>query len=165
MSPPPDEATLPLPPTNNTPPGVGDYVRFSEVAFFHKASKTLMVTDAVVFVPDDAPEVISNRALLYNAQDGLLQRAIAGGKTRAEVRGVSLICAAACGRGTPAACRGGLSRRLSAAMPVWFACRAGPSSGGLDIVPTFQAPVLLARLSARGVVLLFVDKTPPGRPL
>ncbi|KIY94436.1 hypothetical protein MNEG_13525 [Monoraphidium neglectum] len=69
--------------------GVGDYVRFSEVAFFHKASKTLMVTDAVVFVPDDAPEVISNRALLYNAQDGLLQRAIAGGKTRAEVAAIA----------------------------------------------------------------------------
>jgi hypothetical protein len=41
--------------------GVGDYVRFSEVAFFHKASRTLMVTDAVVYVPDEAPEVISTK--------------------------------------------------------------------------------------------------------
>jgi hypothetical protein len=34
------------------PAGVGDYVRYSEVAFFHKRTRTLMVTDAVVYVDD-----------------------------------------------------------------------------------------------------------------
>ncbi len=37
--------------------GVGEYVRFCEVAFFHKKSRTLMVTDSVIYVPDDPPEV------------------------------------------------------------------------------------------------------------
>ncbi|GBF99275.1 hypothetical protein Rsub_12035 [Raphidocelis subcapitata] len=69
--------------------GVGDYVRFSEVAFFHRPSSTLMVTDAVVFVPEEAPEVISTKALLYNARDGLLQRSIAGGKSREEVAAIA----------------------------------------------------------------------------
>ncbi|KAI8465795.1 MAG: hypothetical protein J3K34DRAFT_525046 [Monoraphidium minutum] len=69
--------------------GVGDYVRFSEVAFFHKASRSLLVTDAVVYVPDDAPDVIAPRALLYNARDGLLQRSIAGGKSREEVAAIA----------------------------------------------------------------------------
>ena len=69
--------------------GVGDYVRFSEVAFYHKASRSLLVTDAVVFVPEDPPEVIAPRALLYNARDGLLQRAIAGGKSREEVAAIA----------------------------------------------------------------------------
>lgn len=31
------------------------------MAFFHKASRSLLVTDAVVFVPEDPPEVISNK--------------------------------------------------------------------------------------------------------
>ena len=52
---PPPAYPLTLRPT----PGVGEYVRFSEVAFFHKASRSLVVTDAVVYVPQDAPEIIS----------------------------------------------------------------------------------------------------------
>jgi hypothetical protein len=63
-------------------------VRITEVAFFHKSSRTLLVTDAVVFVPDDAPDVVAPRALLANARDGLLARNIAGGKTREQARGV-----------------------------------------------------------------------------
>ena len=41
---------------------MGEYVRFSEVAFFHKPSRSLLVTDAVVFVPEEPPEVISTKA-------------------------------------------------------------------------------------------------------
>ncbi len=30
---------------------------YCEVAFYHKKAKLLMVTDAVVFIPEDPPEV------------------------------------------------------------------------------------------------------------
>lgn len=30
----------------------------TEVAMFHRASRTLLLTDAVIFVPQDAPEVV-----------------------------------------------------------------------------------------------------------
>lgn len=61
---PPHGRASPTPPAASLcprPAGVGDYVRFSEVAFFHKASRSLLVTDAVVYVPDEAPEVISTK--------------------------------------------------------------------------------------------------------
>jgi hypothetical protein len=48
------EQKLLLPP----PVGVSSAVRLTEMAFYHKASRSLMVTDSVVFVPDDPPEVI-----------------------------------------------------------------------------------------------------------
>lgn len=37
--------------------GPFDFVRFSEVAFFHKRTRTLMLTDAVIYIDDKAPEV------------------------------------------------------------------------------------------------------------
>ena len=49
-------------------------MRFSEVAFFHAASKTLLVTDAVVYVPEDPPEIIPRKSLLEIARDGWLSR-------------------------------------------------------------------------------------------
>ena len=41
--------------------GVGPYV---EVAFLHKASKTLLVTDAVVSIPPEAPQIVRSANLL-----------------------------------------------------------------------------------------------------
>jgi hypothetical protein len=35
--------------------GIG---KCSEVAFFHKKSSTLLVTDAVIFIPPEAPEIL-----------------------------------------------------------------------------------------------------------
>jgi hypothetical protein len=51
------EQKLLLPP----PIGIDQYVRFTEVAFFHKASRSLLVTDAVVYVDDKPPEVIPKK--------------------------------------------------------------------------------------------------------
>ena len=47
---------------------------FSETAFFHRETKTLFVTDAVVKVDDDPPAIIQDdpRALLYHARDSML---------------------------------------------------------------------------------------------
>jgi hypothetical protein len=44
---------------------------FSETAFFHKSTKTLIVTDTVVSVTADAPPIIQQdpRALIYHARD------------------------------------------------------------------------------------------------
>jgi hypothetical protein len=53
------------------PKGVGG---FSETAFFHKASKTVLVTDLVIQVDPEPPVVIQDdpRALLYHARDTML---------------------------------------------------------------------------------------------
>ena len=50
------------------PPGAGG---FGDTAFFHIATKTLLVTDAVVRVDDEPPAIIQDdpRALLYHARD------------------------------------------------------------------------------------------------
>jgi hypothetical protein len=61
-------------------------VIFSEAALFHRASKTLMVTDAVVFVPRDPPPVIPKWALLaLGARDGFLATYLTGNRTKAQV--------------------------------------------------------------------------------
>ena len=54
-----------------TPPalGVASYVAFSECAFFHKDTKTLLVTDAVVYVSDNVPDAIPDRDLLESGDD------------------------------------------------------------------------------------------------
>jgi hypothetical protein len=54
------------------PPGVGG---FGDTAFFHKATGTLLVTDAVVRVDDAPPAIIQDdpRALLYHARDTMTQ--------------------------------------------------------------------------------------------
>ena len=48
---------------------------FSETAFFHKNSKTLIVTDSVVSITKDAPPIIQEdpRALLFHARDNALE--------------------------------------------------------------------------------------------
>ena len=47
---------------------------YSETAMFHKPSKTLLLTDAVVAVPKEPPAIIQEdpRALLYHARDSAL---------------------------------------------------------------------------------------------
>jgi hypothetical protein len=54
------------------PPGVGG---FAETAYFHRSSKTLLVTDTIVRVDDEVPEIIQDdpRALLYHARDDMFQ--------------------------------------------------------------------------------------------
>lgn len=45
--------------------------RFEEVAFFHKTSQTLLVTDSVLSVPEDAPSIVQldPYPLLFHAKD------------------------------------------------------------------------------------------------
>ncbi|KAK1273399.1 hypothetical protein QJS04_geneDACA007947 [Acorus gramineus] len=57
--------------------GIGPYV---EVAFFHKRSRSLLVTDAVIFVPRQPPECISNKSLLASAKNGLAVKLLSKGK-------------------------------------------------------------------------------------
>lgn len=57
--------------------GIGPYV---EVAFFHKKSKSLLVTDAVIFVPERPPKVVSVEALLSAARNGLAVKILSAGK-------------------------------------------------------------------------------------
>lgn len=57
--------------------GIGPYV---EVAFYHKRSRTLLVTDAVIFVPKQPPECISKESLLASAKNGLAVRLLSRGR-------------------------------------------------------------------------------------
>ena len=54
-----------------TPPalGVASYVAFTECAFLHKATRTLLVTDAVVYVSENVPDAIPDRDLLESGDD------------------------------------------------------------------------------------------------
>lgn len=57
--------------------GIGPYV---EVAFYHKKSRSLLVTDAVIFVPRQPPECISKESLLESAKNGLAVKLLSKGK-------------------------------------------------------------------------------------
>ncbi|GAB2299280.1 hypothetical protein Dimus_033351 [Dionaea muscipula] len=57
--------------------GIGPYV---EVAFYHKRSRTLLVTDAVIFVPRQPPQCISRDSLLASARNGLAVKILSKGK-------------------------------------------------------------------------------------
>lgn len=57
--------------------GIGPYV---EVAFYHKRSRSLLVTDAVIFVPRQPPECISKESLLASAKNGLAVKILSKGK-------------------------------------------------------------------------------------
>ena len=48
--------------------GIEPYV---EIAFYHKTSQTLLVTDAVIYVPKQPLETINKEALLAAAKNGL----------------------------------------------------------------------------------------------
>ncbi len=45
--------------------------RFSEVAFFHRRSQTLLITDTVISIPDEPPEItqLEPYPLLFHARD------------------------------------------------------------------------------------------------
>ncbi|CAM9992593.1 unnamed protein product [Pylaiella littoralis] len=49
---------------------------YGETAFFHKATKTLLVTDMVVKVEDEVPEIVCEdpRPLLFHARDNAFER-------------------------------------------------------------------------------------------
>ena len=49
--------------------GVASYVNFTEAAFFIKATQTVLVTDAVVFVSDTPPDAVSDADLLESGDD------------------------------------------------------------------------------------------------
>lgn len=51
-----------------------------EVAFYHKPSRTLLITDAVIFVPRKPPECISKESLLASAKNGLAVKILSKGK-------------------------------------------------------------------------------------
>ncbi|KAF6171736.1 hypothetical protein GIB67_007257 [Kingdonia uniflora] len=57
--------------------GIGPYV---EVAFYHKRSRTLLITDAVIFVPKQPPQCISRESLLASAKNGLAVKILSKGK-------------------------------------------------------------------------------------
>lgn len=57
--------------------GIGPYV---EVAFFHRPSKTLLVTDCVVLVPKDPLPIIRKESLVDAAQNGLAVRVLSAGQ-------------------------------------------------------------------------------------
>ncbi|MQL87397.1 hypothetical protein Taro_019956 [Colocasia esculenta] len=57
--------------------GIGPYV---EVAFYHKRSRTLLITDAVIFVPKQPPECISKESLLASAENGLAVKILSKGR-------------------------------------------------------------------------------------
>ncbi|KAL3597083.1 hypothetical protein D5086_008720 [Populus alba] len=59
------------------PDGIGPYV---DVAFYHKLSRTLLVTDVVIFVPRKPPECISKESLLASAKNGLAAKLLSKGK-------------------------------------------------------------------------------------
>lgn len=55
-----------------------------EVAFYHKPSRTLLVTDAVIFVPRQPPDCISKESLLASAKNGLAVKLLSKGKKVSE---------------------------------------------------------------------------------
>ncbi|KAL1538756.1 hypothetical protein AAHA92_27462 [Salvia divinorum] len=57
--------------------GIGPYV---EVAFYHKRTRTLLVTDAVIYVPRQPPECISKESLLSSAKNGLAVKILSKGR-------------------------------------------------------------------------------------
>lgn len=63
-----------------SPPSVSisDSVKLTECAFFHRRTRTLLVTDAVVYVEDKPPESVPEEALLEQGQDGWLAKFLAG---------------------------------------------------------------------------------------
>jgi hypothetical protein len=50
--------------------GVASYVSFIECAFFHKPSRTLLVTDSVVYVSENIPDAVLERDLMESGDDG-----------------------------------------------------------------------------------------------
>ncbi|KAL4432811.1 hypothetical protein ABPG77_008137 [Micractinium sp. CCAP 211/92] len=67
--------------------GIGPYI---EAAFFHKKTRTLLVTDAVVSVPDSPPELVPEESLLEAAARNFFIDVLAGPLAAEPVDGVPL---------------------------------------------------------------------------
>lgn len=67
--------------------GIGPYI---EAAFFHKRSRSLIVTDAVVSVPLKPPEVVRDEDVLSAAASNFFIRVLAGERAKDPVGGVPL---------------------------------------------------------------------------
>jgi hypothetical protein len=67
--------------------GIGPYI---EAAFFHRRSRTLIVTDAVVSVPAAAPPQVRREDLLSAAASNFFIRVLAGARAEEPVGGVPL---------------------------------------------------------------------------
>ncbi|GMH33802.1 hypothetical protein BSKO_01636 [Bryopsis sp. KO-2023] len=63
--------------------GIGPYV---ECMFYHKASKTLIVTDIVVYIPSTPLEIVPTANLLDQAKDNGLNTFLTGDMTKEEVK-------------------------------------------------------------------------------
>lgn len=50
------------------------------MAFCHKRTRTLLVTDAVIYVPRQPPECISKESLISSAKNGLAVKLLSKGK-------------------------------------------------------------------------------------
>ncbi|WPT13558.1 hypothetical protein PSENEW3_00001396 [Picochlorum sp. SENEW3] len=67
--------------------GIGPYI---EVAFFHKKTKTLLVTDAVISVPSQPPSLVEEANLIDAAKSNFFVKVLAGDKALEPVNGVPL---------------------------------------------------------------------------
>ena len=68
--------------------GIGPYI---EVAFFHKKTRTLLVTDAVISVPSLPPsELVDDANLIDAAKSNFFVKVLAGDKAQEPVNGVPL---------------------------------------------------------------------------
>eukprot|EP00798_Chlamydomonas_sp_ICE-L_P025478 gene25478-11139_t len=63
-----------------------DFVRNGETAFFHKKTRTLLFTDAVVYIPREPARVVPKQALVALGKDNWLCRYRNGGRTSQETR-------------------------------------------------------------------------------
>ena len=54
--------------------GLAKFVSFPEVAFLHRKSKSLLLTDSVIYLPSNPPEVIRTENLLNAATDNIIVR-------------------------------------------------------------------------------------------
>lgn len=63
--------------------GIGPFL---ECSFFHKETRTLLVTDAVIFIPPKPLDVIPVSYLLENARDDGLNTVMAGDKDKSDIK-------------------------------------------------------------------------------
>eukprot|EP00890_Picochlorum_soloecismus_P001277 jgi/Picsp_1/214/NSC_00213-R1_protein len=67
--------------------GIGPYI---EVAFFHKRTKTLLVTDAVISVPSNPSPLVEESNLIDAAKSNFFVKVLAGDQANEPVNGVPL---------------------------------------------------------------------------
>lgn len=67
--------------------GIGPYI---EVAFFHKKTQTLLVTDAVISVPEKPSELVADKDIIDAAKSNFFVKVLAGDLAEEPVNGVPL---------------------------------------------------------------------------